>query len=286
MPNVKELESHLTDKLSVIYDPLEARSIAQLTLMHILSFSKTQLSMNGLRELTVKQITSVEMVLEELLTGKPVQYVLGETEFYGYKIKVNQDVLIPRPETEELVHWILADQKRNSNHNIQLLDICTGSGCIPVALKKHLPNAKVSGLDISYDALKMAMQNAVLNKAEVHFYQQDILKSETNPHREFDVIVSNPPYVRHLEKEKMHKNVLDFEPHLALFVEDGDPLLFYRTIAQFAAKTLKSGGLLYFEINEAYGAETKLEMEKAGFVQIEIRKDLYDKDRMVKGVLS
>ncbi|POY36340.1 peptide chain release factor N(5)-glutamine methyltransferase [Solitalea longa] len=286
MPHVKELENHLTSKLSILYDPLEARSIAQLVLMHILNFSKTQLSMNGLRELSIKQITSIEMVQEELLTGRPIQYVLGETEFYSCTIKVNEHVLIPRPETEELVHWILADQKRNPKHDIQILDICTGSGCIPIALKKNLPNAHVSGLDISHHALETAAQNAVLNKTEIHFYHQDILKAANDPDPKYDIIVSNPPYVRHLEKEKMHKNVLDYEPHLALFVDDDNPLVFYRAIAEFASKTLKNDGILYFEINEAYGDETRKAMEEAGFTHVEVKKDLYDKDRMAKGVLK
>lgn len=136
MPLVKEFENHLTEKLSVLYDQQEARSIAQLVLMHLLKFNKVQLSMNGIRELTMQEVTSIEMVLIELLTGKPVQYVLGETEFYGCRIKVNENVLIPRPETEELVHWILADQKKNSKEDISILDVCTGSGCIPIALKK------------------------------------------------------------------------------------------------------------------------------------------------------
>lgn len=283
---LKEFENHLTEKLSVIYDQQEARSIAQLVLMHILKFSRVQLSMNGIRELTMQEITSVEMILTELLTGRPVQYVLGETEFYGCRIKVNENVLIPRPETEELVHWILADQKKNSKDDIAILDVCTGSGCIPIALKKNLHVAKMQGLDISYGALETAMQNAVLNKTEVKFYQRDMLQPQSVTEAEFDVIVSNPPYVRDSEKEKMHKNVLDFEPHLALFVADNDPLVFYRVIADFASKALKKGGALYFEINEALGQQTKEVMEKAGFAYIEVRKDLYDKDRMVKGILK
>ncbi|MOA02036.1 Release factor glutamine methyltransferase [compost metagenome] len=187
---LKEFENHLTEKLSVIYDQQEARSIAQLVLMHILKLNRVQLSMNGIRELTMQEITSVEVVLAELVTGRPVQYVLGETEFYGCRIKVNENVLIPRPETEELVHWILADQKKNYKDDIAILDICTGSGCIPIALKKNLHAAKVKGLDISYGALETAMHNAVLNKTEVKFYQRDMLQSQPVAEAEFDIIVS------------------------------------------------------------------------------------------------
>ncbi|UKJ06017.1 peptide chain release factor N(5)-glutamine methyltransferase [Solitalea lacus] len=286
MPTVKDFESHLSQKLVDLYDTVEAKSISQLVLMHVLNVNKTQLSMKGLRELNVQEIISLEMILEELLSAKPVQYVLGETEFYGCRIKVNEHVLIPRQETEELVHWILADLKYNKAGDLNILDICTGSGCIPIALKKNLPNAKLSGLDISYNALETATQNAVLNKAEVQFYYQDILNAEASTPNSFDIIVSNPPYVRELEKEKMHKNVLDFEPHLALFVTDNNPLIFYKAIADYASKYLKKGGSLYFEINEVLGSETKAVMEAAGFYNVEVRKDLYDKDRMIKGILK
>jgi release factor glutamine methyltransferase len=223
------------------------------------------------------------MITEELIHGKPVQYVIGETEFYGCRIKVNENVLIPRPETEELVDWII---KLVPNKELTILDICTGSGCIPIALKKNLPKAEVAACDISHEALEMAMKNAVLNKTDVRFFYTNILNPTVSSWSTFDLIISNPPYVRNSEKQLMHKNVLEFEPHLALFVEDDEALIFYRKITELAKSKLKQGGFLFFEINEAYGKEIAELLEENGFKDVEIRKDMFGKDRMAKGVFN
>jgi release factor glutamine methyltransferase len=211
---------------------------------------------------------------------------LGHTEFYGLQFKVNPSVLIPRPETEELVEWVL-----NSNlpqTAINILDIGTGSGCIAISLKKNLPNATIWAIDISAEALKTAKENAKLNDAEVHFIETDVLNQNQTFNLlplNFNLIISNPPYVTPADKGLMHANVTDFEPHTALFVPQDDPLLFYKSIADLAAKKLIKGGLLFFEINESYGEETAVMLEEKQFKQVELRKDLSGRDRMIKASL-
>ncbi len=198
------------------------------------------------------------------------------------RFEVNENTLIPRPETEELVEWIIENQKsKDQSQKLEILDIGTGTGCIPISLKANLPQANVSAIDVSEQALEMAKINAVSNNVEVNFIQANILEVEDlNQH--FDVIVSNPPYVRNLEKQEIKKNVLDYEPHLALFVEDTDALLFYRKIAQLALKNLSPNGLLFFEINQYLGNETVDLLENIGFKNIELKKDIYGNDRMIK----
>jgi release factor glutamine methyltransferase len=212
---------------------------------------------------------------------EPIQYILGETEFYGLKLNVNPAVLIPRPETEELVDWIL---KINSIRNAKILDIGTGSGCIALALKNHLKEGEISGVDISENALKVARENALQNHLNVNFFQSDILKWKESEWDKFDIVVSNPPYVRMSEKAKMNDNVLHYEPDSALFVSDQDPLVFYRAIAAFASQYLNKNGFLFFEINEYLGEEMKVLMEGFGFESIEIRKDINSKNRMAFGL--
>jgi release factor glutamine methyltransferase len=221
----------------------------------------------------------IENIILRLKNAEPIQYILGETEFYGLKLKVNPSVLIPRPETEELVDWIV-QSKLPANCNV--LDIGAGSGCIALAIKNQLKKAKVSGLDISENAIETARHNALENRLEVDFFQADILNHSDFIDQKFDVVVSNPPYIRESEKPLMHSNVLDFEPEKALFVPDADPLLFYRTIAEFARKYLKKYGSLFFEINENLGTETVGLLADFGFSDIEIRKDINGKNRMVK----
>ncbi|SMO44685.1 peptide chain release factor N(5)-glutamine methyltransferase [Solitalea koreensis] len=300
MPTIQTIEQELVEQLKTIYDINEARSITSIVLQHILQLSRTQLSISKEKELTDQQVRSFEMLTEELMLGKPIQYVLGETEFYSCRIKVNENVLIPRPETEELVDWIIKSvighqstvkETQDSGFktlDLKILDICTGSGCVPIALKKNIPEAEVSACDISHEALEMAMKNAVLNKTEIRFFNSDVLSSSFSHSitSTFNVIVSNPPYVRNLEKQLMHKNVLEFEPHLALFVEDHDALIFYRKITEFAKSKLQPGGMLFFEINEAYGNEIAELLGQNNFTEIEIRKDMFGKDRMAKGVLK
>ena len=209
---------------------------------------------------------------------EPIQYIFGETDFLDFKIKVTPSVLIPRPETEELVHWII--EKRIPN-NSRILDVGTGSGCIALALKKRLKNCNVFGVDISAEALEVARKNGKINKLHVDFFQADILKWEQIQWEKFDVIISNPPYVRLSEKLEMNNNVLLYEPEKALFVTNEDPLVFYRTIAAFANKYLNEDGKLYFEINEYLAFEMKNLMLGMGFNNVEIKKDINGKNRMI-----
>lgn len=221
-------------------------------------------------------------VLHRLKTGEPLQYVIGDTVFYGLTFKVSSAVLIPRPETEELVDWII--QRCTSDQftppgNGSILDIGTGSGCIAISLKKHLPNFSVSAIDVSKSALAVARGNALLNDAEVNFIHADILDYKST--EKYDVIVSNPPYITRQEQQAMHKNVLENEPHLALFVSDERPLIFYEAIAEFALGNLNENGLLCFEINEHLGKQTVEMLVDKSFVNITLRKDMQGKDRMI-----
>ena len=218
---------------------------------------------------------------------EPIQYIIGETEFYGLPFKVNKHTLIPRPETEELVEWIYIEfsNQQSTINNQQFLDIGTGTGCIAISLAKNLPNAKVSALDISEEALKIAQQNAEMNKVKIDFFQTDILAAETLP-KKYDVIISNPPYVRELEKKQMQQNVLKHEPESALYVSNEDPLLFYRAISHLAKKHLNPEGKLFFEINEYLADELTALLEGEGFKNIQVKKDIFGKDRMIKCSLN
>ena len=280
-----ELEAIYQLELETLYDGEEAKALFSLAAEHVLALSPTRLRMERDTDVTFIHEQQLLSILNDLPLGKPLQYILGEAHFYGLVFKVNEHVLIPRPETEELVDWIIADSNLQfAVGDIKILDIGTGSGCIPVTLKKHLPQAQVSTLDVSAEAITVARQNAMQKGVEVDFIEADILsfKSELK----FDVIVSNPPYIRLLEKEEMHENVLANEPHLALFVSDEDPLIFYKAIASFAQTNLNPGGKLYFEINEYLGEETVDMLDDKGFKNIELRKDMQGKDRMVRCDLS
>lgn len=227
-----------------------------------------------------------QSALNALKVEKPIQYILGSAHFYGMEFMVNEHTLIPRPETEELVSWILKDVSKSDNLNI--LDIGTGTGCIPIAIAKNLPNARVYALDVSVEALKIAKRNAESNNVKVTFSEVDILKcsdlSIIFPEvSRFDVIVSNPPYVRNLEKKEMNTNVLAYEPETALFVADDNALLFYEIIAALASSNLKEGGKLYFEINQYLGKEMLELMEKYKFSNNQLKKDLFGNNRMMKG---
>ncbi|RZL18483.1 MAG: peptide chain release factor N(5)-glutamine methyltransferase [Pedobacter sp.] len=223
-----------------------------------------------------RPLLKLSKILTDLKTGKPVQQVLGETIFYGLPFKVTSNVLIPRPETEELVDWVINHVKDKKE---SLLDIGTGSGCIPIVLKKHLPHLNVSSIDISSEALKVAAENAQLNKININLIEADILKYSTD--KMYDVIVSNPPYIRELEKAEMHENVLIHEPHTALFVSDENPLIFYKAIADFALSNLNPNGYLFFEINEYLWEETLQILIDKRFKNIELKKDMQGKDRMI-----
>ena len=214
------------------------------------------------------------------MKSEPIQYITGSTEFYGLELQVNRATLIPRPETEELVAWILAETPKDKLSS-RILDIGTGSGCIAIALAKHLPLAKVEAVDISLPALETAQANAPGNEVSVDFFQQDILQANTLEEK-YDIIVSNPPYVRDLEKAEIKNNVLQYEPHSALFVGDETPLVFYKKIAQLAMQHLKPEGMLFFEINEYLGEETVVLVKEIGFTAVEMRKDIFGKDRMLR----
>lgn len=276
-------------RLNNIYAINETEAISLLCISEITNLSKASVKAFPEREITIEQSEKLKQILAELLTGKPIQYILGVTEFYGLPFKVNPSVLIPRPETEELVEWILGERQKVKGKKFsgRIIDIGTGSGCIAITLKKNLPGAVVFAIDISEDALRTAEDNAELNETEVHFLNLDILTFlPDNTIPKSDIIVSNPPYVTIVDKKQMHTNVTDFEPHTALFVPENDPLLFYRAIADFALVNLMPGGYLFFEINESFGEETVELLRDKGFVNIELRKDMSGRDRMVKAVAN
>lgn len=276
--HLKNIYRQIKESLSTNYDTNEADAISKILIESGLDNFRVKLISEP--EFKIEQKLAEELFekLEQLKQNKPIQYVLGETEFISLKFSVNENVLIPRPETEELVTWILEENLIDK----EILDIGTGSGCIPISIKKNAPkSAQISAMDISGPALEMAKQNAKSNDVVVDFIQDDILNSQ-NPDKHYDIIVSNPPYVRRSEKELMSKNVLDYEPELALFVEDNDPLLFYNAIINYSVSGLKPTGLLFFEINESFGLEIVELLKKNKFSAIELKKDLSGKDRMIR----
>lgn len=279
---IKDYRAQFIQELSPIYDSGEAESFFYLILEEKHKLKRIDLALNPDLTFSNDEIQLWNSILEQLQEEIPIQYLLGKTSFYGLDFEVNADVLIPRPETEELVEWILTNQQINESTNpLKILDIGTGSGCIAISLAKNIPNTEVFAIDVSKKALATAKRNAEINDVNVTFIEKNIL--ETNDlEQQFDTIVSNPPYVRELEKEEIKKNVLDNEPHLALFVEDDDALVFYRKIAELAQKNLSPNGQLFFEINQYLGKEMIELLEKMGFKNIELRKDIYGNDRMIK----
>ena len=280
--NIKEYRNQFIAALAPIHGEGEAESFFYLILEDKHQLKRIDLALQPELEFSSETILIWNAFLEQLKLEIPVQYLLGKTSFYGLDFEVNENVLIPRPETEELVSWVLESQKGTENsQNSKILDIGTGSGCIAISLVKNSKNVQVYALDVSEKALATAKKNALNNTVEVQFILQNILEAE-NLNISFDIIVSNPPYVRNLEKAEIKKNVLDNEPHLALFVEDNDALLFYRKIAQLAQKNLNQNGQLYFEINQYLGKETVALLQQLNFKNIELRKDIYGNDRMIK----
>lgn len=278
--NFKQLSQHFTRELSGLYDHEEAVAIFAVVARQVSRFDRGKLSLNSSESVPEPDLVLYNGILKELKTGNPVQYVLGETLFYGLSFKVNPAVLIPRPETEELVEWVLESVAAEAMCGLQILDVGTGSGCIAVVLKKHLDTAGVFALDVSKDSLSMASDNAIINEVVINFIEADIRKYSGR--ETFDVIVSNPPYITTNEKREMHENVLAHEPHLALFVSNEDPLVFYKAIADFALLNLKPDGFLFFEINEHLGKETVQMLNDKSFIDIELRRDMQGKDRMIK----
>jgi release factor glutamine methyltransferase len=276
---ILEISKQIKAKLSNLYASNEIDSFIFMIYDEVASLTSAQILAYPEKELDIDSIQAIELITERLLKHEPIQYILGYSEFYDCKLNVQKGVLIPRPETEELVHWILHDFNQDE---IQVIDVGTGSGAIPIALASNRPKWKIHGIDISADALKIAKQNAKQNAVAVDFHLTDVLNQELPQENSYNVIVSNPPYVTNKEKDLMQANVLDFEPHLALFVDDDSPLIFYKRIAELAMDRLVDDGCLYLEINEQFGNETSFMLKKMGFINIQVRKDLNGKDRMVK----
>lgn len=279
---LKDIQNTFHQELGAIYASEEVDSFFYMLIESYYKVTRLQLAMDS--EFAIENKKDILNALDLLKNQKPIQYILGETEFYGLPFKVNEQTLIPRPETEELVEWVLKYSAKIKQ--ISILDIGTGSGCIAVSLAKYLPNSKVYALDVSNEALNMAKQNAELNNVNVQFVNADILNSETWDFEDlkFDVIVSNPPYIREQEKKFMKPNVLDYEPHLALFVKDKNPLRFYEAITRFAVDNLEENGMLFFEINEYLGNQMIQLLNDNNFNNIRLKQDMFKKDRMIKGI--
>lgn len=276
-----QVRKHIQLMLSDTFpDKQEQNVLTSLILQYITGLSKTEIAIQPDFRVNESDVVWLKNALEDLNKHKPIQYVIGYEEFYGLRFNVNKHVLIPRPETEELVKWILDDFAQNQEPLI-VLDLGTGSGCIAIALKHEQPNWSVSGIDKSEGALMEARSNAKLNNVEVGFSENDLLSFVPIP-QNYNIIVSNPPYIRKSEKRLMQQNVLAYEPEMALFVEDENPLIFYKAIAQIAQKQLKPLGKLYLEINEALGEEMVQMLKEQGFSEVELRCDLFGKPRMVK----
>ena len=277
MPTRREIIARIETPLTALYGEREARQIARIIVMELGGLCLTDLVAEPDKELGINEL---DRIIGELAAGRPLQYVLGHTEFYGLDFQVREGVLIPRPETEELVRWIAESPAPD---NPAVLDVGTGSGCIAVTLARLIPGARVTAVDISEKALSIARENARRLDAEVDFRQGDALGELFPGQREqFDLIVSNPPYIPRSEKASIRVNVTGYEPAEALFVEDGDPLIFYRAIARFGQRHLAEGGHLYFEINALCGKETVAMLRQENYTEVELIQDLYGKDRIVK----
>lgn len=270
-------------ELTGIYSKEEIESLIFLIFGNLMGYSRTQFLMAKDEILKPEELDEISKIAARLKNHEPIQYILGQTEFYGLPFYTVPEVLIPRPETEELVQWIIQENKFAKPI---LLDIGTGTGCIPVSLKKNIADAIVYACDISPICIETARRNAELNNCDISVFEYDILTQTPEINiPELDIIVSNPPYVRESEKLQMEKNVLAFEPELALFVPDENPLIYYRQIAEFALNHLKDNGMLYFEINESFGKECSEMLRKTNFSSIVLKKDIHGKDRMVRSIL-
>jgi release factor glutamine methyltransferase len=280
---LNDYQQQLLSLLSGLYEPREAANITDWVMENVTGWKKIDRVVNKHANLSAAQIARLQQISEDLLKRRPVQYVLGEAWFYGMKFYVNESVLIPRPETEELVDWVVNDFQNKPQQNFFILDVGSGSGCIPIAIKKNLEWANVKSCDVSEAALSVATKNAAELKIDVQFYQLDFLNAANwQQAGSFDVIVSNPPYIPNKEIVEMEKHVVDFEPHLALFVENENPLIFYKAIADFATQHLKTKGAVYMETHMALANEVAALFSNELFETVEVRKDLQSKDRMVK----
>ncbi len=276
--NLKALKQGFIEQIAAMYDVEEATSIFYITLQKISNLNRSQAMFKALEEVKAIELEQFNQVIRDLNSGIPIQHILQEALFYGLSFEVNAHVLIPRVETEELIHWIVEDVNPEKVHAV--MDIGTGSGCLAITLKKHFPQARVYAMDISPEALTVAKRNALTHHAEVAFITADILDYQSA--LKLDLIVSNPPYIKEDERDAMQAIVLDHEPHQALFVSNENPLLFYKAIADFALTNLNDNGYLFFEINEYLGTETVKMLEGKGLKNITLRKDMQGKDRMIR----
>lgn len=276
---LQDFRTVFTQELTHLYPKTEIDAFFFRLVEHQLGFQLMDVFIKKDYIVSSDDLLVMQTVLERLEKEEPIQYILGKTEFYSLPFKVNKHVLIPRPETEDLVSWVL-ENLPNENEKKSILDIGTGSGCIPIAIKKNRPKTNIYAIDISKEALKVAQQNANFNEVTINFIEQDILQTDSLT-QEFDVIISNPPYVRELEKKEMRNNVLEHEPHNALFVSDENPLLFYKKIADLAKKHLSENGLLFFEINQYLEKETINMLKEKGFSNVEVKRDLFGNPRMI-----
>lgn len=289
MMKLIDFKNFFKNSLSEIYPTTEIDSFFFLLMEEYLDLQRIDTVLKPDFKIDEENLSILKKALVRLQNEEPIQYIIGKTEFYGLPFLVDEHTLIPRPETEELVEWVLGEVGSlelgdGSEKSLSILDIGTGTGCIPISLAKNLSDAKVSAIDISVDALKIAKKNAALNKVEVDFFEVDILLAK-KLHQNFDIIISNPPYVRELEKVEIQNNVLQNEPHVALFVSDENPFIFYDKIADLAKNNLTKNGLLFFEINQYLGKETCDLLEDKGFKNIHLKKDLFGNDRMIKASL-
>ena len=278
---VKDIRKYYCDQLCSIYDKDEANAMILILFEHYFNIDRVKMALEPDIRLSESEMLKIHFAVKDLLRNKPIQYVTGETEFCDLKFKVNENVLIPRPETAEMISKIVNSQQSTVNNHCSIIDVGTGSGCIAISLAKMILNSNVYALDISEEALKIAKENAFNNNVNVSFIHDDILNLKNNIETKFDIIVSNPPYVRELEKAEMHNNVLGWEPHKALFVSDNDPLIFYRSILEFAKTHLKDNGEVWFEINEYLGKEMSDLCHELGFSNVKIHKDFRDRDRVM-----
>lgn len=288
MITVKEYKKVFSEVLKDIFLSTEIDTFFLFLAEEYLAFTRVDLVLKSDFIIDENTKNLFDSALERLKNQEPIQYILGKTEFFGLPFLVDKNTLIPRPESEELVAWIIDDVKilnKKSSNKISLLDIGTGSGCIPISIAKNIDFDTISAIDISKKALEVAIKNAEINQVSISFFEMDILKTNSLnsvSNIQFDVIVSNPPYVRELEKSAMNKNVLENEPHQALFVSDENPLIFYEKIADLALQHLSENGLLFLEINQYLGNQTVEMLTKKGFKNIELRKDIFGNDRMIK----
>ena len=285
--NIKKFRDYFNKTLKKLYPTSEIDTFLFLLLEEYLNFKRIDIVLKSNFEISPEDLILLRSSTKLLEQEIPIQYILGKTEFYGFPFILNEHVLIPRPETEELISSIIENVLKtrsfhtNANEKqLKILDIGTGSGCIQISLKKSLPFAEITAIDVSNEALTIAKKNAVLNKVDINLTQQDILNT-TSLNQLYDVIVSNPPYVRESEKKEIKNNVLNNEPHMALFVEDNNPLVFYNKIAELAKNHLSENGTLFFEINQYLGKETVELIKLKGFNKIQLKKDIFGRDRII-----